>query len=417
MFTTLLRPDGGSASVAGFDVVTQAHQVRSVISLTGQYTAVDEDLTGFENLVMIGVLSRLPIRRARARAAELFERFGLEAASDRLVRTYSGGMRRRLDLGASLVVPPVVLFLDEPTTRLDPPSRLELWDVVRDLRRDGTTILLTTQYLEEADQLADRISVINSGRIIAEGSPDELKALVGGDVLVVSLAEPRSAPHACKVLSEAFDLRGPRAPAYDETGQVTVSLGPLTLSPFAAMRTGVAVADDLDTGMIDRFRSLPIARSAVLVGRTVSDTMRLALQTVLLVLIALAIGFRFDEGFVQACGVVVTVVAFALAFTALAGWVGLCVGDPETAQTALLVPVLALVFASSAFSPVNRLPGFMQPVATWNPVTSAVDLSRSLAIGGPLLVPFVHLALWVTAITVLFTYLGVRRYRRATSGE
>jgi len=141
------------------------------------------------------------------------------------------------------------------------------------------------------------------------------------------------------------------------------------------------------------------------------------LQTVLLVLIALAIGFRFDEGFVQACGVVVTVVAFGLAFTALAGWVGLCVGDPETAQTALLVPVLPLVFASSAFSPVNRLPGFMQPVATWNPVTSAVDLSRSLAIGGPLLVPFVHFALWVTAITVLFTYLGVRRYRRSTSGE
>ena len=186
---------------------------------------------------------------------------------------------------------------------------------------------------------------------------------------------------------------------------------------LAAMRTGVAVADDLDTGMIDRFRSLPIARSAVLVGRTVSDTLRLALQTVLLVLIALVIGFRFDEGFVQACGVVVTVVAFGLAFTALAGWVGLCVGDPETAQTALLVPVLPLVFASSAFSPVNRLPGFMQPIATWNPVTSAVDLSRSLAIGGPLLVPFAHFALWVTAITVLFTYLGVRRYRRATSGD
>jgi ABC-2 type transport system permease protein/oleandomycin transport system permease protein len=186
---------------------------------------------------------------------------------------------------------------------------------------------------------------------------------------------------------------------------------------ISAMRTGVAVADDLDTGMIDRFRSLPIARSAVLVGRTVSDTMRLALQTVLLVFIALAIGFRFEEGFVEAFGVVVAVVAFGLAFTALAGWVGLCVGDPETAQTALLVPVLPLVFASSAFSPVNRLPGFMQAVAAWNPVTSAVDLTRSLAIGGRLLVPFVHFVLWVTTITVLFTYLGVRRYRRATSGD
>jgi ABC-2 type transport system permease protein/oleandomycin transport system permease protein len=186
---------------------------------------------------------------------------------------------------------------------------------------------------------------------------------------------------------------------------------------LAAMRTGVAVADDLDTGMIDRFRSLPIARAAVLVGRTVSDTLRLALQTVLLVVIALGIGFRFHEGFLQACGVILVVVAFGLAFTAFAGWIGLRVGDPETAQTALLVPVLPLVFTSSAFSPVNRLPGFMQLIARWNPVTSAVDLARSLAIGGPLLVPFLHFVLWVTGITVVFTYLGVQRYRRAAAGD
>jgi ABC-2 type transport system permease protein/oleandomycin transport system permease protein len=186
---------------------------------------------------------------------------------------------------------------------------------------------------------------------------------------------------------------------------------------LAAMRTGVAVADDLDTGMIDRFRSLPIARSAVLVGRTVSDTLRLALQTVLLVVVAVAVGFHFEEGLLQACGVGFVVVAFGMAFTSFAGWVGLRVGDPETAQTALLVPVLPLVFTSSAFSPVASLPGWMQPIARINPVTSAVDLARSLAIGGPVLIPFIHFVLWVSVITVTFTVLGVHRYRRATTGD
>ncbi|HKA03632.1 MAG TPA: ATP-binding cassette domain-containing protein [Acidimicrobiales bacterium] len=247
MFTTLLRPDGGRAWVAGYDVETQAHEVRSSISLTGQYTAVDDDLTGLENLRLIGALSRLPIRRAHSRAEELLDRFGLGGAASRLVRTYSGGMRRRLDLAASLVVPPVVLFLDEPTTGLDPPSRLELWDVVRDLRAEGTTILLTTQYLEEADQLADRISVIDSGRIIAEGTADELKGLVGGDVLVVSLAEQGAARRAAKALTRALDRPGLVARAEPELGQVTLALGSLALSPFAAGRMieeeGIRVAD------------------------------------------------------------------------------------------------------------------------------------------------------------------------------
>jgi len=247
MFTTLLRPDGGRALVAGFDVVTQAHEVRSAISLTGQYTAVDDDLTGLENLRLIGVLSRLSFRQAKSRADELLDRFQLGGAAARLVRTYSGGMRRRLDLAASLVVPPVVLFLDEPTTGLDPPSRLELWDVVRDLRSGGTTILLTTQYLEEADQLADRISVIDTGGIIAEGTADELKSLVGGDVLVVSLAERGAARRAAKVLTCALDLPGEVANADTELGQVTLPLGALSLPPFAAGRMieeeGIRVAD------------------------------------------------------------------------------------------------------------------------------------------------------------------------------
>jgi ABC-2 type transport system ATP-binding protein len=246
IFTTLLEPDGGRVIVAGYDVRTQAHQVRASIALTGQYTAVDEDLTGTENLAMIGVLHRLPLRQARARAAELLERFGLSAAGGRLVRTYSGGMRRRLDLAASLVVSPAVLFLDEPTTGLDPPARLELWDVVRDLRRDGTTILLTTQYLEEADQLADRISVIDAGHIIAEGTADELKALVGGDVLVVQVADPGEANRAAKLLVE--HLGGdPLAHVDDERGEFTVPLVARTVSPFAAGRViedaGITVSD------------------------------------------------------------------------------------------------------------------------------------------------------------------------------
>jgi ABC-2 type transport system ATP-binding protein len=246
IFTTLLEPDGGRVTVAGYDVRTQAHQVRSSIALTGQYTAVDEDLTGTENLSMIGVLNRLSLRGARARASELLERFGLGAAGHRLVRTYSGGMRRRLDLAASMVVSPVVLFLDEPTTGLDPPARLELWDVVRDLRHDGTTILLTTQYLEEADQLADRISVIDAGRIIAEGTADELKALVGGDVLVVTVTDPSDARRAAKILVEHLGGE-PESFVDEELGQFSVRLTAGAISPFAAGRAvedgGITVTD------------------------------------------------------------------------------------------------------------------------------------------------------------------------------
>jgi ABC-2 type transport system permease protein/oleandomycin transport system permease protein len=184
---------------------------------------------------------------------------------------------------------------------------------------------------------------------------------------------------------------------------------------LAAMRTGVAVSVDLDTGMMDRFRTLPIARSAVLVGRTISDTTRIALQTVLLVALSVSlIGFRFQEGTVRAAGVVVVIVAFGMALTAFSGWVGLCVDDPETAQTSLMVPIMPLVFTSSAFAPVSRLPGWMQPFARWNPVTSAVDLSRSLSIGGPLAWPFERFAISVVLITGVFTILGVRRYRRAS---
>ena len=187
-FATLLRPDGGRAQVLGNDVVTQAAEVRRVIGLTGQYAALDDYLSGRANLVMIGRLSRMTAAEARRRADDLLERFSLTEAAGRAVKTYSGGMRRRLDLAASLIGGPEVLFLDEPTTGLDPRSRAVMWDIIRALTAEGTTLLLTTQYLEEADQLAARVAVIDGGRVIAEGTPDELKSQVGGERIVVDLA-------------------------------------------------------------------------------------------------------------------------------------------------------------------------------------------------------------------------------------
>jgi ABC-2 type transport system ATP-binding protein len=188
VFATLLRPDGGRARVLGYDVVTQAAEVRRRIGLTGQYAALDEYLTGRANLVMIGQLSRLTASAARRRADEMLERFSLTEAATRAVKTYSGGMRRRLDLAASLIGYPSVLFLDEPTTGLDPNARSMTWDIVRELAAEGTTLLLTTQYLEEADQLARRVAVIDGGTVIAEGTPDQLKASIGGAHLSVVLA-------------------------------------------------------------------------------------------------------------------------------------------------------------------------------------------------------------------------------------
>ncbi|RFU23051.1 ATP-binding cassette domain-containing protein [Geodermatophilus marinus] len=188
ILTTLLQPDAGRVQVAGVDVLRDPDAVRSSIGLTGQYAAVDEYLTGTENLEMVGRLYRLGKREARERARELLERFDLTAAADRPAKTYSGGMRRRLDIAASLIARPRIVFLDEPTTGLDPRSRLAMWEFIADLATGGTTVLLTTQYLEEADRLADRMVVIDRGRVIARGTADELKAQVGGQRLELTLA-------------------------------------------------------------------------------------------------------------------------------------------------------------------------------------------------------------------------------------
>jgi ABC-2 type transport system ATP-binding protein len=201
ILTTLLAPDDGSARVAGFDVLSEPARVREHIGLAGQYAAVDENLTGFENLVMVSRLYHLGRDRARDRARELLSSFELSDAGDRLVRTYSGGMRRRLDLAAALVARPPVLFLDEPTTGLDIRSRLGLWEAIEALVAEGTTVLLTTQYLDEADRLTDRIAVIDRGLVIAEGTPDELKNQVGGERLDIHLCDGNRGEEAVAALA------------------------------------------------------------------------------------------------------------------------------------------------------------------------------------------------------------------------
>lgn len=219
ILSTLLRPDAGRATVAGFDVVHQAEQLRRVIGLSGQYAAVDENLTGRENLWLFGRLYQLPSSEARTRATELLEQFELTDAADRTVKTYSGGMRRRLDLGSALIGRPHLLFLDEPTTGLDPRSRLGMWDVIRRLVREGTTLLLTTQYLEEADELADTIAVVDHGRIIARGTADELKSQVGGERIEVVVHSREVMPRAIEILARL----GGEQPIVDEhTRKLTV---------------------------------------------------------------------------------------------------------------------------------------------------------------------------------------------------
>jgi ABC-2 type transport system ATP-binding protein len=227
ILTTLLLPDRGRAQVAGVDVLADPAAVRTRIGLAGQYAAVDEYLTGFENLEMIGRLSGMSRRQARQRAGEVLERIDLTDAADRQVRTYSGGMRRRLDLAASMMGKPTVLFLDEPTTGVDPRSRIDLWDLIGELVSGGTTLLLTTQYLEEADRLADRIGVIDEGRLIAQGTADELKTKVGGDVVELHVKD-----EWCDAARQLLAAIAGEEPGFDHrSGRLTIPAhqGPATL--------------------------------------------------------------------------------------------------------------------------------------------------------------------------------------------
>jgi oleandomycin transport system ATP-binding protein len=243
ILATLLRPDGGRARIRGHDVVADATVVRQLIALTGQYASVDDELTGTENLIMICRLLGLSRAAARGRAREMLERFELAEAAGRAVKTYSGGMRRRLDLAASLLGEPEVLFLDEPTTGLDPRGRSQMWDTVRGVVAGGATVLLTTQYLEEADELADQIAVIDRGLVVASGTPEELKARTGSQTLAVRAADAAHTPQVARTVAE---VAGARPDVAADTGLVTVSVSDPAMVPAVVRRlddAGIVAAE------------------------------------------------------------------------------------------------------------------------------------------------------------------------------
>ena len=535
ILTTLLTPTSGRAEVDGLDSVRDAEELRFRIGLAGQSAAVDENLTGLENLELVGRLYHLPRDEARRRSVEVLERFGIADAANRAAKTYSGGMRRRLDLAASLVGRPDVLFLDEPTTGLDPRSRIDVWDFIRELQNEGTTLLLTTQYLEEADQLADRIAVIDLGLVIAEGTSDELKDQIGGEVLELHVQDRADLPRVVEsltgvgagepsvdqdegavripvgndganalldsvrrlddtkialadialhrpTLDDVFlSLTGPfgrarrrprahtrrqaegpsrtrqeegermsvtvdratgrRAPS-GVSGRLRMAFGDgllvarrnlvtLTRVPtvfifelvqpimfvllfrfiyanqfahlppgvkyvqflmpgifiqnalFGSTQTAIGLAEDMKTGIIDRFRSLPMSRSAVLAGRTTSDLIKNFLLLMIVIAIGYLVGFRFQNGLLDAIGVVVLVLAVGFTFSWISACIGLSLKKVEAVQAASFTWIFPVVFVSSAFVPVAGMAGFLQVVARNNPVTIWCNLARYLANGLP----------------------------------
>jgi ABC transporter DrrB family efflux protein len=554
VFTTLLGPDAGRVDVFGRDVVQEPSAVRELIGLTGQSAAVDELLSGQENLEMFGRLFHLPPGEARSRATELLDRFELADAADRPARTYSGGMRRRLDLASSLISRPRMLFLDEPTTGLDPRSRNEIWRTVRGLVHEGTTVLLTTQYLEEADQLADRIAVIDHGRVIAEGTADQLKDRVGGQVLEVQLTradereraraalaavgcgdpQPAERPDELTlpagrdgvelVTAAAAALRdegiaasdlGLRRPTLDDVfleltgnppsedgvaaspvdvasveakanGRATALERPAlpkagtvlraagdtwvvtlrnlrhfvrqpqlllfsTVQPimfvllftyvfggaigqaipggvsyidfllpgifvqsvsFRATQTAVGLAEDLERGVVDRFRSMPMARSAVLAGRTLADLVRNVLIIILMITVGYIIGFRFQGSVPEAIGAVAVVTAFGLALSWIFAFVALTVRGAEAAQSAGFVAIFPLVFASSVFVPVSSMPDWLAAFAKVSPVTLTADAARAFSLGASTSDSLPGALAWIGGLLAIFIPLCVWRYRR-----
>ena len=569
ILTTLLTPDAGRATVNGIDVATDPQGVRRSIGLSGQYAAVDEYLTGRENLVMVGRLYHFDMATSRARATELLEQFDLVEAADRPAKTYSGGMRRRLDLAGALVARPPIIFLDEPTTGLDPRSRIGLWEVIEGLVAQGTTVLLTTQYLDEADKLADSIAVVDRGRVIARGTSDELKAQVGGERLAVTVAAGQ-VWDAREVLSglangvidvdehsrqlvapvaggatalleavRAFDEKGVhildigvRRPTLDDVfleltgrhaeadeasdaassqgggargtapvanpagategrhdgGDQPMSALGQTLSDtrtitwrnvtrlrrqpdsivfgiiqsimfvllfafvfggaievpgggdytdylmggifvqtvaFTCATTCIAMADDLSRGLFDRFRSLPMARSAVLAGRTFADLAFAGVTTAAMALTGLLVGWRTDAPAVSVLGAFALLALFAYSFLWIGAVIGLSVRSVEVAQTAGLIWLFPLTFLSNAFVPLETMPSWLQPVAAWNPISAVAAAVREL-FGNvppnyqapdywPLQNPVLASVLWCLVLLAIFVPLGVARYRRAAS--
>jgi ABC transporter DrrB family efflux protein len=553
VLATLLAPDAGRAQVFGRDVTEDAAAVRELIGLTGQFAAVDEILTGRENLEMFGRLFDLSREDASRRATELLERFDLADAADRPARTYSGGMRRRLDLASSLTTEPRILFLDEPTTGLDPRSRIAIWGIVRDLVRDGTTVLLTTQYLEEADEIADRIAVIDHGKVIAEGTGNELKDRVGGHLLEVELVNARQREQACvalaavgcsdpapherqdrlvvpapsgdglEMIEEAasalrragiavsdLGLRRPtlddvflqltgappsgngagpaataapvpaaaprprrrlrlRAPSWRRVRDAALDAAIVsgrnlrhfwrqpqllifsTVQPimfvllfayvfggaikgslpkgisyidfllpgifvqsvaFRATQTAVGLSQDLERGVVDRFRSMPMARSAVLVGRTIADLVRNVAIIGLMIVVGYLIGFRFGGGVLEAIVAIAVVAAFGLALSWIFAFVALTVRGAEAAQAAGFVVIFPLVFASSVFVPTSSMPDWLAAFAKVSPVTLTANTAREFSLEHGIPTSLGGCLAWIVGLMAVFVPLCVWRYRR-----
>ena len=547
LLSTILAPTSGRATVLGYDISTQPEQVRLRIGLAGQYATVDDVLTARENLTMVGRLSHLGARGAAARCDELLERFRLADAADRPLRTFSGGMRRRIDLAAALVRRPPLVFLDEPTTGLDPQSRLDLWVVVEELVSEGTTVVLTTQYLEEADRLADQIVVIDTGTVVASGTASELKQRIGTTVLELGFADRDSAARARQVLAEQFsavatempttvacagdaspqmvravlDVLGrgryrvdldrratpiarrcvpathepanqldrqllarcsmtittftmnttdtricvdetPTRPAiYELVGDVRALAARnlirlrrdpqlivlATVQPvlfvlmfryvfggaihvpgmryvdflmpgiwvltvvMGALQTAVGIAEDLQNGLIERLRSLPMNRAAMLIGRTTSDMVRNVVVVSLMTCVGFVVGFRLHTNVAEMVAAFVLLLAFAYALSWLFVLLGLLCGNAETAQ-ALSFPIMAvLVFASGSFVPVSTMPGWMQGFARNQPVTAVVNGLRSLVLGGAATHNLMVAVSWVIGMIAITAPLAAHRYR------
>ncbi len=557
ILATLLRPDSGRATVAGCDVVADAARLRPLIGLTGQFAAVDELLTGRENLELVGLFYQLSKVERRRRAQDVLERFTLTDAADQLVKTYSGGMRRRLDVGASLIGRPRVLFLDEPTTGLDPRTRNDVWSFVEELVAGGTTVLLTTQYMEEAEHLAHRIVVMDAGREVAQGTAVELKDRLGGDVLEARVSSASDLDRAAALIAElgqgvprvdgdqrtvsvptkgatqvliaagqrlqgdgiALEDLGIRHPSLDDvflslTGNTApidandahrngrlpdvsaVALTQQTQQPdtsrrtrhvprptagaardtggvarrnllrilrnprllvFSAvqpamllvlfryvlggaihipggsyvdyivpavfieavmiggMATAIGLADDLGSGIIDRFRSLPMARSAVLAGRTLADLSRSVFALALMVVLGLLVGFSFHADAGGIIAGLALVLVFGYCFSWVYATIGLLTKDPETAQVAGILPFFVLVFASSAIVPVATMPGWLQPFARHQPVSITINAVRALLQGEPTHHWVWQSLAWSAGILLVFFTIAVHLYRNVTA--
>ena len=467
---TLTTPDAGGVRVDGIDAAADPAAVRERIGLAGQYAALDELLSGRENLRLVGRLYGLSTEEADRRAVALLEALGLTAAADRRVGTYSGGMRRRLDLGATLIGSPRVLLLDEPTTGLDPRARADVWELIDDIARQGTAVLLTSQNLEEVDRLAHRVVVLDHGTVVATGAPGDLKERVGGrdlDAVFLSLTAPpepdtddagpvapvpslgpvgrvgrpgawrdvavvtgRSLTRLVRTPQLLFfatvqpilfvlGLRAVFAGLFEasEGGDYTQFLVPGVLvmnTVLMAGSTGSALAEDMKSGIIDRFRSLPMASIAVLAGRTTTDLLRSVLGVVLMLAAAFALGFRVD-GAADGLAALGLALLFGYACTWVFAAIGLAVKDPQAAQFAGFAPVLPLVYLSSAWVPVDSMAPVVRAFAGNQPVTVTIDAARSLVAGAPDGAAITRSLAWSLVLLVLFAILATRQYRHASS--